>query len=267
MFHRLFALAFVLSVPLHAKTYAVDGIVVAVDRAAQTILVSHRAIPHYMPAMMMPFRAQNAAELSALHPGARVQFDLAVTKAQTLARNIRLSGGPDATLPPPKEKLAIGAALPDFQLTDQNGRSVRTADLRGKVMAINFIYTRCPLPDVCPRLSAAFATMQRQFREHAGKDLVLLSVTVDPDFDTAPVLADYARRWSAGPAWLFLTGNVGPLASALGEIYWVDEGSIGHNSTTSIFGRDGRLAAIVEGSNYRPDQLAHLIERQLENHP
>ena len=54
------------------------------------------------------------------------------------------------------------------------------------------------------------------------------------------------------------------LAAALGEIYWTEEGSIGHNSMTSIIGRDGRLAAQVEGSSYRPDQLAHLIARQLE---
>jgi len=109
--------------------------------------------------------------------------------------------------------------------------------------------------------------LQRQFRDRAGEDLVLLSVTVDPDFDTPAVLAGYARRWGAGTGWLFLTGDVAPLASELGEIYWADEGSIGHNSTTSIFGRDGKLAALVEGSNYRPDQLAHLIARQLENHP
>ena len=156
---------------------------------------------------------------------------------------------------------------PDFQLTDQHGRTLRTADLRGKVVAIDFIYTRCPLPDVCPRLSANFAMLQRQFREQAGDSLLLLSVTVDPEFDTPAVLAEYARRWAAGSGWRFLTGDVAPLAASLGEIYWAEEGSIGHNSTTSIIGRDGRLAAQVEGSNYRPDQLVHLIARQLENHP
>ncbi len=267
MLTRLSTLAFLLGLPLLAKTYAVDGIVVAVDPAARSMLVSHRAIAHYMPAMLMPFRAESAAQLTALHPGARILFDLSVTKAQALARNIRLSGAADADLPAPREELAIGAGLPDFQLTDQNGRTVRPADLRGKVVAIDFIYTRCPLPDVCPRLSANFAMLQRQFHDRAGGDLALLSVTVDPDFDTPAVLAGYAHRWAAGPGWRFLTGDVAPLASALGEIYWADEGSIGHNSTTSIFGRDGRLAALVEGSNYRPDQLAHLIAHQLENHP
>jgi hypothetical protein len=66
---------------------------------------------------------------------------------------------------------------------------------------------------------------------------------------------------------LFLTGDVAAIAPALGEIYWVDEGSIGHNSTTSILDREGRLAAIVEGSNYRADQLIGLIAHQLEKHP
>jgi protein SCO1/2 len=253
--------------PLPAKTYAVDGIVIAVDPAARTMLVSHRAIAQYMPPMMMPFRAENPAQLAALHPGARILFDLSVTKSQVLARNIRLSGAADAEIPAPTQKLAIGAALPDFQLTDQNGQTLRAADLHGKVAAIDFIYTRCPLPDVCPRLSANFALLQRRFQGQSGRDLALLSVTVDPDFDTPAVLAAYAHRWAAAPGWHFLTGDVAPLASALGEIYWADEGSIGHNSTTAIFGRDGRLAASVDGSSYRSDQLANLIAHQLEAHP
>src|SRR5580700_5768432 len=113
MLFRLSTLACLLGLPLMAKNYAVDGIVVAVDPSARTMLVSHRAIARYMSAMLMPFRAESTAELAALHPGARIQFDLSVTKAEAVARHIRLIGAPDATLPAPKEKLAIGAALPD----------------------------------------------------------------------------------------------------------------------------------------------------------
>jgi protein SCO1/2 len=258
---------FIFSMPVMAKTYSVDGIVVAVDPAARTMLVSHRAIARYMPAMLMAFRAENAAELAALHPGARIAFRLSVTGGRSVARHILPSGAADAALPAVAEQLPIGSLLPEFQLIDQNGRTLGTAELRGKVAAIDFIYTRCPLPDVCPRLSANFAMLQRHFRDAAGDSLVLISVTVDPDFDTPAVLAEYARRWAAGEGWRFLTGDVAPLAAALGEIYWAEEGSIGHNSTTSIIGRDGRLAARVEGSNYRPDQLVHLIARQLETHP
>ncbi|MCU1233162.1 MAG: electron transport protein SCO1/SenC [Candidatus Solibacter sp.] len=252
-----------LSLILFAHTYPVDGIVVAVDPQARTMLVSHRPIAHYMPAMMMPFRVADTADLAALHPGARIRFDLAVSKSVSVARNIRKTGDPDTAIAPPPEKLPIGAPLPAFQLTGQDGRVLRSADLLGKPVAIDFIYTRCPLPDVCPRLSANFAILQRRF----GDRVTLLSITVDPDFDTPAVLAGYARRWSAGASWHFLTGNVAPVAGALGELYWADEGSIGHNSITSIFDRNGRLAAAIDGANYRADQLVNLISRQLESHP
>lgn len=253
---------------LAAKSYPVDGIVVALDPAGRTMLVSHRPIARYMGAMMMPFRVDDPRELQGLYPGARIQFDLVVGKDRSIARNVRKSGGGDAEIPAPREKLSIGDAVPDFHLTDQEGRVLRAADLRGKVLAIDFLYTRCPLPDVCPRLAANFAALQRRFPQALGKDLMLLSVTVDPDFDTPAVLADYARRWAADSrGWRFLTGDVARLAAQLGEVYWSDEGSIGHNSTTSIIGRDGRLAAVVEGSTWRFDQLEHLIAHELENNP
>ena len=253
-------LVWVLAIPLFARNYSVDGIVVAVDPVARTMLVSHRAIGHYMPAMMMPFRVESAAELAGVHPGSRVQFELTVNRARSLARNVKVTG--EAEAPNAAEKqLAIREALPDFRLTDQDGRVVTAADLRGKVVAIDFIYTRCPLPDVCPRLSANFAVLARRF----GDRVALLSVTVDPDYDTPAVLKDYARRWGADSAtWRFLTGDVAGLAARLGEVYWFDEGSIGHNSMTSVFGRDGKLAAVVEGAGYRVDQLADVISRQLE---
>jgi protein SCO1 len=263
MFFKLFILATLTASALLSKTYAVDGIVVALDPAARTMLVSHREIAHYMPAMMMPFRVAAAAELAALHAGQRVAFDLEVTKTQSTARHVHPTGGSDAALAPSPQKLALGAPLPEFTLTDQDGLLLGKSDLRGKVVAIDFIYTRCPLPDVCPRLSANFAMLQRRF----GPAVTLLSVTVDPDFDTPQVLREYARRWSAAADWRFLTGNVASLAAALGELYWADEGSIGHNSNTAIVGRDGRLAALVEGSSFRAEQLAHLIARQLEEHP
>ncbi|MEO8371790.1 MAG: copper-binding protein, partial [Candidatus Solibacter sp.] len=138
--------SFLIALPLvlAAKTFPVDGIVVAVDTASRTLLVSHREIPHYMPAMMMPFRAESAADLAVLHPGMRITFDLEVGKDGSSARRIRPAGGPDAPLPPPPEKLAIGAPLPGFQLTDQHGATLRLEDLHGKVVAIDFIYTRCP---------------------------------------------------------------------------------------------------------------------------
>jgi protein SCO1/2 len=247
---------------LAAKLFHVDGIVVAVDPSARTMLVSHRPIGRYMPAMMMPFRVGTRDELKDLSPGSRVEFDLVVEKERSVARRVRKTGQGD--IPPATETLHAGDRLPDFRLTDQQGRTVTAVDLHGRVAAVNFIYTRCPLPDICPRLSANFAALQRRF----GDRVLLLSITVDPDYDTPAVLAEYARRWSADPGgWRFLTGDVAGLAAALGEVYWTDEGSIGHNSMTTVIGRNGRIAAMVEGAGYRVDQLANLLAHQLEEAP
>src|SRR5262249_26125862 len=213
------------------------------------MLVSHRPIANYMPAMVMPFRVAAASELAPLQPGARISFRLDVAKDHSVAREIRRVGGGDIEIAPPKKKLRIGDPVPGL------------APYRGRVVAVDFIYTRCPLPDVCPRLSANFAAMQRKFRD---TDLLLLSVTVDPDYDTPAVLAEYARRWGADPAhWQFLPDAQPAPAPALGEVYWTDEGAIGHNSMTSIIGHDGRLAATLEGAGYRADQLENLIAHEL----
>jgi len=153
-----------------------------------------------------------------------------------------------------------------FALVAQEGRTVRMADFRGKVLAIDFIYTRCPLPDVCPLLSANFAALSRHFAKELGSELVLVSVTVDPEYDTPAVLAAYAKRWRADAnGWRFLTGDVAKLAGALGEVYWSDEGSIGHNSTTSIIGSDGHLAAVVDGSGWRLEQMQYLIANAINS--
>jgi protein SCO1/2 len=258
---RLLVILAALAVGLMAKSYQVDGVVVGVDMTARTMLVSHRPIENFMGAMAMPFRVEDANQLEGLHPGMRVRFELVVNKNSSVARNVRKSGEPDQPIPPPAQQLGIGELAPDVRLTDQLGREVRFSDFRGKVIALDFIYTRCPLPDVCPRLSANFAALQKRFRS----GVVLLSITVDPDYDTTPVLAEYAKRWGADPeTWRFLTGEVSRIAPLLGEVYWADEGTIGHNSTTCILDREGRLAAMLEGSAWRLDQLENLVSHQLD---
>ena len=157
--------------------------------------------------------------------------------------------------------------MPDFSLTDQNGALVRLSSLQGQVVAIDFIYTRCPLPDVCPRLSANFARLQKRF---AGK-MALLSITLDPQHDTPQVLAEYAARWRADShTWLFLTGpddDIRKIAGHFGVVFWAEEGAITHTSTTAIIDRTGKLAAMVEGSSFTSQQLIDLVHTELDKSP
>src|SRR5437899_1186229 len=132
---------------LGAKSYPVDGIVVALEPAHGTLLVSHRPIPKLMPAMTMPFQAEDPAELRGLHAGSRVQFELIVDNGISRARHIRATGESDLDIPAPKDRKQIGDRIPDFTLTSQSAKTVHLSDFRGKVVAVDFVYTRCPLPD------------------------------------------------------------------------------------------------------------------------
>ena len=248
-----------------ARHYRAQGIVLAIDRPNQTVTVSHRAIPGYMEAMAMPFRAEAASEIAPLSPGARIQFQLKVSRTGSSIRHIRTQqiAADDFPIPKAEGRIAMGELMPDFALTDQDGRIVNLSAFRGQLVAVDFIYTRCPLPDVCPRLSANFALLQRKF---AGK-IVLLSITLDPQYDTPAVLTEYAHRWRADAGtWRFLTGSqeeVRAVAGHFGVVFWPEEGSITHTSSTAIIDRAGRLAALIEGPAYTSQQLIDLVQSKI----
>ena len=246
-----------------AKRYEVRGIVLRTNPAAGTALIAHKAIPGYMPAMAMEFRARHAREFAPLQPGSRVSFTL----RKNLAEHVRTTGDAfdpkevDLTQAPLKP--LPGALIPGFTLTDQHGAPFTLSALRGRWVAVNFIYTRCPLPEVCPRLTATFASLQRRFRD---APLTLLSITLDPRYDTPEILAAYARRTSAGANWRFLTGppeTVADVARSFGLFSWTEEGVIVHNSTTALIDPGGRLAALIEGSSFGLEEIAALINYSL----
>ena len=94
--------------------------------------------------------------------------------------------------------LAIGEAA--FWLTDQSHRRITLSQYAGKVVALNFVYTSCAHPNFCYRVSNNFGVLQRRFKEQLGSDLVLLTVTFDPQRDQPERLARYAKNWKADPA-------------------------------------------------------------------
>jgi protein SCO1/2 len=254
-----------------AKSYPVEGLVLAIDRAAQTLTVSHKEIPGVMPAMAMPIAAANPKELANLRPGMRVRLRL----DNGTARQIRVipvdnaieEAGRRVALEAPKETVPIGQPMPDWTLTNQQNKPIRIADLKGKLVVVQFLYTRCPMPEVCPRLAATFASIQRRFASEIGRELVLLSITLDPKFDTPSVLDAYAKLWRAAPPnWHMLTGSeeaIRHVAALFGIVYWPEEGVITHTSTIALIGRDGVLTARVEGLSFDARQLSDLIHQNL----
>jgi len=110
---------------------------------------------------------------------------------------------------------ASSLRIPDATVYNQNGRRLNfyTDLVKGKVVAINFIFTTCTT--ICPPLTATFRRVQRELGEHVGRDIELISVSVDPTTDTPERLFDFAAKFKAGPGWTFVTGDRAEIDSLL----------------------------------------------------
>lgn len=100
-------------------------------------------------------------------------------------------------------RLPVFRTVPEFSLTERSGRTITRADLLGRVTVVDFFYSRCT--DTCPLQSAYLARLQNA--PTLDSSVLLVSITVDPDYDSPAVLARYATQFHADPRrWLFLTG-------------------------------------------------------------
>jgi len=257
------------------KRYPVTGIVLEVDPPKRSFVASCAAIPGYMEAMAMPYSVLDSRQLANLKPGAYVDFTLVVEKQRSyveairvhryeasereplVARRLKLLEAPRATVKP-------GEAVPDFTLIDQTGRPVTLSQWAGRVVAVTFIYTNCPLPDYCFRLSNNLSQINQRFAGRMGRDLVLLSISFDPVHDQPNVLAKYASTFKADPeTWRFLTGpldKVKAVTRQFGLNYWPEEGYLTHTLHTLVIDRQGRLAADFEGNQFTARQLGDYVE-------
>ena len=169
---------------------------------------------------------------------------------------------------PPKEPSEIGrrvvrAAVPDFKLTDQDGKPFQFAAARGKLILVTFVFTTCP--DVCPLFTANFAAIQRTLDEKRVKDYLLLTITTDPERDSAAVLKDYAGRFKADfKRWSFLTGARAEL-SKVWKLFGVnvtktESGQVQHTSFTTLIDRQGRRRVDYYGDKWHEKELLKDIQ-------
>jgi protein SCO1/2 len=238
-----------------------------------------------MDAMVMPFEVHKVKDLDGLTPGVEVTFTLIVEKESSYAEHLQIRryesveqdplaarrlklldqlSHPESTS---AKALAIGQRVPNFTLIDQDRHPVTLSQFSGKVVAINFIYTSCVLPNFCFRSSNNFGVLQRRFKERMGRELVLLTVTFDPRRDQPDVLARYARTWKADPAtWHFLTGSepdIQHVTNLFGVDYFPNEGLMSHSLHTAIIDRRRKLVANIEGNRFTADQLGDLVQTVL----
>lgn len=264
----------VLSACSPAREYELRGQVLAVHPDRQEITIKHEDIQGFMPGMTMPFKVRDPKLLEGRTPGDLVTATLVVRETDAFLSSIERTGHAALTEPPPPASLAAmvgpGEKVPDVQITDQSGASRRLSDWRGRMVAVTFIYTRCPVPNFCPLMDRNFAAVQKamnedpEFRNRAH----LVSVSFDPRHDTPEVLAAHAARIGADPAtWSFVTGTtdaIDSFAAAFGVSIIREDADlkeITHNLRTAVIDREGRLVKVFTGNEWTPEELFDTLRR------
>jgi len=263
-----------------AKRYPFTGRVVSVDVADQSAIIDADAIPGFMDAMAMPYKFKPATALAQLAPGDAISAEVVVVQSATRdedsapdywLENVKVTAHGKSPAPITQHLPAPGDQVPDFTLTNQEGKRIFLKQYRGKVLLITFIYTRCPFPDFCPRVSSNFAEIDKQLgADPTLANVQLLSISFDPEHDTPKVLRDYAfsvahthdpklfRRWQFA---IPRADELPKLADFFGLVYKPEAGLITHNLSTAIIGADGKIVSWYHGGDWQVSDLIKDAEK------
>lgn len=249
--------------------YSATGRVREVKSPERTVVIEHDAITNYMSAMTMPFHVKEVEQLAALKTGDVVSFQLHVTDTESWIDHIIRTGSSSAPgNSTSKESLAPAVQSPrprnpllDYAFTNELGQPVRLSDFKGQALAITFFFTRCPIPDFCPRLSKNFqaASQKLSGMVQAPTNWHFLSVTFDPEFDRPAVLKAYGEGYQYDPKhWTFITGpadKIRELAGGSDVSYQPENGLINHNFRTLIIDAAGHLQMVFPTSGDLSDAI------------
>ncbi|HEX3569217.1 MAG TPA: SCO family protein [Acidobacteriaceae bacterium] len=259
------------------KSFPVRGKIVSTDISKGSIVLDHEAIPGFMDAMTMPYPLKDKTLAGELHPGDRITATLLVRKTSDGWEDPQLDhivvtaqGKPDYKPAVQYHVPAEGDAVPDFKLTNQSGRPIHFNQFKGKAVLITFIYTRCPLPDFCPRMNHNFAEVDKALAADPATyaHTHLLSISFDPKNDTPSVLKDYAQAYAGVGAkfshWEFAV----PPAKELAPLtQWFDvgvspaeDGTITHSLSTVLIDKEGKVAAFYPSNDWTPAEVVQKMK-------
>jgi protein SCO1/2 len=264
--------------PAAGARHPVEGKAVSVDAARRSITIAHKDIPGFMPAMTMEFVVleRDAALLARVSPGDELTASLVVADTRYWLEDLVVvkKGTPDPDAKPGRERREAqpGDALPDVSLVDQDGRSFRLSELRGKAYALSFVFTRCPLPDFCPLMMRHFASAEAQLIADAAlrERTRLISVSFDTKYDTPPVLRRFGGPFQKTTPhfthWRLATGKeqaIRALGAALELDYVEESASFTHNLRTAVIDPAGKLFRLFRGNDWQPEELVSSLRAAL----
>jgi protein SCO1/2 len=263
------------------KRHPVTGRVIAVMKERGTLLVDHDEIPGYMPRMTMEFYV-TSGDLALAKEGAALRADLveeeggrfslekvwfedAVSQAAVAAAAGSLRQ--DTTIRGRSAYREVGENLPDFALYNQEGAVVSAAKFRGKQILLNFIFSRCPVATMCPAATLKMMDTQAKAKVAGVTNLELVSITLDPEYDTPGVLKTYAQTRGIDTSnFSFLTGPeraIKDLLSQFGVLTEAtkDESILKHTLATLLINEQGKIIWRADGSGWLPAEFVEKMKR------
>ena len=247
------------------KQYAAHGVVVKLLSEDSQVVIAHDDIPGLMPAMTMNFYVADPKMLEKLAPGQEIDFTLEVRGSRYRITEIAVTGqvslGEDWSLL--GDTLVRSDPAPPFSLVDEGGHSLRMADLAGKNILLDFIFTRCTGP--CPILTSSHVSVQRALSPRAQEQTHFVSITLDPRNDSPEALTRYARDRGADlDNWSFLTGSPESI-DAVVRAYGVasapgDDGQIEHLVVSFLIDGQGRIVKRYMGQGPPSKEIAADLE-------
>ena len=253
-----------------ARHYEARGIVRGFAPDRSTVQIEHENIPDFMPSMTMPFEVRDEKEIAELKIGDAISFRLNVTDRDSWIDRIKPVDSATVHLPVPSPSASSvksarvheGDRMPEFQLIDEEGKPISLESFRGHPLVLTFIFTRCPIPNFCPRMSQNFAELQKAIEASPSEPLSatrLLSISFDPANDTPEVLRNYAQGEKAEPGiWKFATGTpteISRLTKAFSVLVQPEGGSISHGLATALIDKDGKIEKLWRGNGWTPEEV------------
>jgi protein SCO1/2 len=246
------------------------GTIVSFNKEQQQVVVSHEAIPGLMEAMTMGYTLREPSAYDVMKAGDRIQATLVVDGDRSWIENPVISHAEvDSSLSPSSEQSREpqpGAEVPDPTLINQDGKRIKLSQYRGRALALTFIYTRCPLPEFCTLMSNNFAEINRALEKNPelASRAHLLSISIDPAYDTPQVLRSYGAAHTGNYAdekferWEFASGEpdeLDKLADFFGLVYTQDGDQIVHSLRTAVIAPDGKLYKLYDGNQWKPEEV------------
>jgi len=255
------------------KEYSVTGVVQDIKEDQSIIVIDHDSISGFMMPMVMPFNLEHKKDVLELSIGDSVKFKLVVTSSNNYATDFTILGRSeivddyDEFWDDEYRKKQIGERLSDVSLLDINGDSISLSSLNGKFRFISFIFTRCPIPNMCPAVVIKNGVLANNFRDYNNLELIMVSF--DYAYDSPIVLKDYYgdlisiyANWSIWSS----AGDISDLYTLSSEIgceFWgIEENNIGHNLRSALIGPNMELLKVWEGDEW----LAKDVRKDIENY-